>query len=292
MYYSVNYMKNYHETYIRQAEIAQLIILNQLYNQRGSQSLIFQGGTALRWCYGGNRFSEDLDFVTHLSVSDVRPVLEAALKGMERVMIPHFGLGEFTLAEKQSRADSFKCFLNFRPEAAREKISVKFEVEGLVSGQLPQCQNHVLSGLPSVAYLITTGDFRVPRPNAVIVAETPAEILSDKVRSLIERRYLKGRDLFDVWYLRTVLKADVNIEITKNKFGMYRAPFTAQRSMDFFAKPSPKDKEALQSAVEQDLSRFLPPDVLTVWRNERFDAFISAARSLFTELKDKGVRLP
>ena len=25
-------------------------------------SLVFQGGTSLRLCYGGNRFSEDLDF--------------------------------------------------------------------------------------------------------------------------------------------------------------------------------------------------------------------------------------
>jgi predicted nucleotidyltransferase component of viral defense system len=285
-------MKNYRDTYIRQAEIAQLIILNQLYNQRGSQNLIFQGGTALRWCYGGTRFSEDLDFVTSFAAEDVRFILDAAVKGMERVMIAHFGLGGFTLAEKQSRADSFKCFLNFHPETAREKISVKFEVEGLASGQMPQCQNHVLSGLPSVAYLITTGDFRVPRPNAVLVAETPAEILSDKVRSLLERPYLKGRDLFDVWYLRTVLKADVDIEIIRNKFKMYRAPFTARRSMDFFTKPAPSDKEALQSAIEQDLSRFLPPDVLTVWRSERFGAFISAARSLFAELKEKGVRLP
>jgi predicted nucleotidyltransferase component of viral defense system len=285
-------MKNYQDTYIRQAEIAQLVILNQLYNQRGSQDLLFQGGTALRWCYGATRFSEDLDFVTQLAVSDVRSVLEAALKGMERVMIPHFGLGDFTFTEKPSRADSLKCFLNFRSEAAREKISVKFEAEGLVAGQLPQRKNHVLSGLPSVAYLIGAGDFRVPRPNAVIVAETPAEILSDKVRSLLERRYLKGRDLFDVWYLRTGMKTEVNIEITEKKFKMYCAPFNAHRSMDFFAKPSRQDKEALQAAVEQDLSRFLPPDVLTVWRDERFEAFLEAVRALFVELKDKGVRLP
>lgn len=285
-------MKNYRETYIRQAEIAQLIILNQVYNQRGSQGLIFQGGTALRWCYGGSRFSEDLDFVTPLAMEDVRLVLGAALKGMARVMIPHFGLGVFTATEKQSRADVFKCFLNFQPEKTREKISVKFEVEGLAPGTLPKCQNHVLSGLPPVAYLIATGDFRVPRPNAVIVAETPAEILSDKVRSLLERRYLKGRDLFDVWYLCTVLKADVSMEIIEKKFKMYQTPFIARRSMDFFAVPSEESKKAVRSAIEQDLTRFLPPDVLMLERNERFDAFISAVRSLFSELKDQGVRLP
>ncbi|HPV52315.1 MAG TPA: nucleotidyl transferase AbiEii/AbiGii toxin family protein, partial [Smithella sp.] len=60
-------MKNYRETHIRKAEIAQLILLHELYRQKDSRSLIFQGGTALRWCYGGSRFSEDLDFVTSLA---------------------------------------------------------------------------------------------------------------------------------------------------------------------------------------------------------------------------------
>jgi predicted nucleotidyltransferase component of viral defense system len=285
-------MKSYPETHIRRAEIAQLIILNQIYNQRGSQNLIFQGGTALRWCHGGSRFSEDLDFVTPLAIEEVQAFVKVALKGIKRVMIPHFGVGEIELIEKSSRADAFKCFLTLRPEAAREKISVKLEVEGLAAHQQPDTHNHVLSTLPTVAYLIGAGDFRVPRPNAVIVAETPEEILSDKVRALLERRYLKGRDLFDLWYLRTVLKTDAQIEVVRRKFQMYRAPFTARRSMDFFIAPSREEKKAMQTAIEQDLSRFLAPEILAVQRAQRFDALIGTAGSLFAELRAKGVQLP
>jgi predicted nucleotidyltransferase component of viral defense system len=285
-------MKNYRETYIRQAEIAQLIILNHLYQQRGSRDLIFQGGTAIRWCYGGNRFSEDLDFVTPLPIEKVWPVLESALKGIERVMISHFGTGAFNAAEKQSRASSFKCFLNFHPESSREKISVKFEVEGLVSKQLPEGKKHILSGLPPVAYLIADGSFRVPRPNAIVVAETTEEILSDKVRSLLERPYLKGRDLFDIWYLRTVLNTAVNIEFMERKFKMYREPFIARRSMDFFAQLTNESNSSMTMAISQDLSRFLPPDVFEVQRKHSFDAYINAVQSLFEELREKGVRLP
>ena len=36
-------MKNYRETYIRKAEVAQLILLHQLYSLSGSRELIFQG---------------------------------------------------------------------------------------------------------------------------------------------------------------------------------------------------------------------------------------------------------
>lgn len=285
-------MKNYRETYIRRAEIAQLIILNQLYQQRESRDMIFQGGTAIRWCYGGNRFSEDLDFVTPLTIEKVGTVLDAAQKGMERVMISHFGTGVLTVTEKKSRPNSFKCFLNFHPESSREKISVKFEVEGLVPHQLPESQKHILSGLPSVAYLIAGGDFRVPRPSAVIVTETPQEIISDKVRSLLERRYLKGRDLFDVWYLRNVLNTAVNIEIIERKFKMYMEPFMARRSMDFFVVLTKESKSSITTAISQDLSRFLPADVFEVQRQGSFDAYIGAVQSLFKELKDKGVRLP
>lgn len=65
-------MKTYREIYIRKAEIAQLVLLHQLYAHKESRHLIFQGGIAIRWCYGGSRFSEDLDFVTPLAPMDVQ----------------------------------------------------------------------------------------------------------------------------------------------------------------------------------------------------------------------------
>ncbi|HLA28509.1 MAG TPA: hypothetical protein VJZ49_11500 [Syntrophales bacterium] len=73
-------MKNYRETYVRKAEIAQLILLNQLYSLSGSRELIFQEGTALRWCNGGSRFSDDLDSVTPLGADAVRAKLNRTLK--------------------------------------------------------------------------------------------------------------------------------------------------------------------------------------------------------------------
>jgi predicted nucleotidyltransferase component of viral defense system len=96
-------MKSYRETYVRKAEIAQLILLHQLYSQPGSRELIFQGGTALRWCYGGSRFSEDLDFVTPLGADAVRAKMNRALKAVEREMVPHFGPGALTLSDKSTR---------------------------------------------------------------------------------------------------------------------------------------------------------------------------------------------
>lgn len=82
-------MKGYNEHHIRKAEIAQLILLYHIYAQTGSHQLIFQGGTALRWCYGGSRFSEDLDFVTALPGKTLDALLEKSIKAAR---IPEFFL--------------------------------------------------------------------------------------------------------------------------------------------------------------------------------------------------------
>ena len=285
-------MKTYREIYIRKAEIAQLIVLHQLYAQKESRHLIFQGGTAIRWCYGGSRFSDYLDFVTPLAPVDVQKILHAAVKGAGKLMIPHFGVGSVALNEKNARTGNVKCFVDFHPDGVRERISIKLEFEGLAAGKLPVTQNHVLSLLSPVAYLISAGQFKVPRPHTVIVAQTPTEILSDKIRALLERQYFKGRDFFDLWYLYTILKTPMDLDIVERKFTLYRAAFISRRSADFFITPSKKDKEMMREAIEQDLSRFLPAEVLSVHRAKKYSTFLDSVCSIFSEIKEKGVRLP
>lgn len=285
-------MKSYRETYVRKAEIAQLILLHQLYSLSGSRDLIFQGGTALRWCYGGSRFSEDLDFVTPLGIDAVRAKLNRALKAVEREMVPHFGPGALTLSDKSTRPETLKLLADYRPAASREKISVKLEFECIRNESRPETKNHILSALPAVSYLTASGDFRVPRPNAVLVVETLPEILSDKIRALLERHYLKGRDIFDLWYLRTVLNTVADKEMIERKFRMYAWPFQAARNLDFFADPSSAALEELKTAIREDLSRFLPPEPLAVHQAEEYASFLAALQSLFVELRNAEVVLP
>jgi predicted nucleotidyltransferase component of viral defense system len=285
-------MKNYRETYVRKAEIAQLIILHKLYSLPGSRALIFQGGTALRWCYGGSRFSEDLDFVTHLDMDIVRKKLNRMLKAAEMAMIPHFGPGALTASEKTTRKGTLKLYMDYRPVSSREKISVKLEFEGLRKETIPETRNYILSSLPSVSYLIAAGDFRIPRPNTVLVAETLSEILSDKIRALFERRYLKGRDIFDIWYLRTALNTAADKDMIERKLRMYIWSFHAARDFDFFANPLPGMRDEMIRAIREDLSRFLPPHVFAVHQSENFDSFLSVLKELFGELLEVEVKLP
>jgi predicted nucleotidyltransferase component of viral defense system len=285
-------MKTYKEQHIGRAEISQLILLYHLYSQSGSHDLIFQGGTALRWCYGGSRFSEDLDFVTPLDEKSLQRIIGKALKAAAREMIPHFGPGEMETVNKSTRSDTKKLFIHYQPTATRERVSVKLEFEGIKKDVSPDTKKLVLSSLPSISYLITRGDFKIPRPNAILVAETLEEILSDKIRALLERRYIKGRDIYDIWYLRTVLGVSVRKDQVEKKFDMYLWPFKTARKPSFFINPSDENRKELQTAIQNDLSRFLPPDVMNVHAEEGFRSFLHALELQFAELKEMGVSLP
>jgi predicted nucleotidyltransferase component of viral defense system len=282
-------MKRYDVCHIRKAETAQLILLYHLYALTGSHELVFQGGTAIRWCYGGDRFSEDLDFVTTMPSAPLDILLRKAVKGAEREMVPHFGTGRLTVTDKTTREGSRKLLITWQPDGARERIAIKLETELLLDGTKLATERLVMSALPSVSYLVLAGEFRIPRPNSVLVAETVPEILSDKVRALLERQYLKGRDLYDVWLLRRHAAARLDRELVERKVRCYAWPFRAARSPDYFLQSS--SAPALQDALDQDLSRFLPPEVLEVHRANGYRDFLDAVRVLCRELQEMGVVL-
>lgn len=282
-------MKTYHEQYIRAAEILQLILLQHIYAQSGSQKLVFQGGTALRWCYGGGRFSEDLDFVFSCALKTVDAILSKALKGAEREMVPHFGPGRLLSADKSSRNGARKLMATWQPDTGRRRIAVKLEFEPLAPDIDLDTIPFVLSSLPTVAYLVSAGEFRIPRPNSVLVAETSAEILSDKVRALLERSYLKGRDLYDIWYLTVMLGTTVDRHLMERKLRAYSWPFVSARKLAFFIEPDETGRNDIVMAIRRDLERFLPAEVMAVHSADGYEAFFRAVRDLCAELRLAGV---
>ncbi len=118
----------YNEKRIKKSELLQLILLNNLYAQSGSESIIFQGGTALRWVYGGMRFSEDLDFVTDLPKEDVENILAGIFQKTQMACIAQFGPGQSEHKRKHGRKQAFKIFFIYRPQNQRERIAVKLEL--------------------------------------------------------------------------------------------------------------------------------------------------------------------
>lgn len=66
-------------------EYCQHVFLSALYQQAGSERLLFKGGTALRIIFGSPRYSQDLDFTgTGISQRDVENLFAATLVEIER----------------------------------------------------------------------------------------------------------------------------------------------------------------------------------------------------------------
>jgi predicted nucleotidyltransferase component of viral defense system len=69
-------------------EYFQHLFLSFLYQQPGSENLLFKGGTALRIIFQSPRFSEDLDFTgTHITIRDAENLFAAALSEIEKTGI-------------------------------------------------------------------------------------------------------------------------------------------------------------------------------------------------------------
>jgi predicted nucleotidyltransferase component of viral defense system len=280
-------MKIYNERDIKYSEIMQLIILHTLYSLMESKKVYFQGGTAIRWCYNGSRFSEDLDFVTHLGKESIDSLIDRISERVRKEMIAHFGMGEFEVRQRKSAGNTSHISLfQFRPLKERKKVYVKVEFEELKESFSPETEKMILSMLPFVRHLITVGEFRIPNPNSIIIVESKEEILSDKVRALLERAYLKGRDFYDLWFL-TSLKVRCIPDLVKRKILMYKAPFTYKRRVNFFLNPRSKDRKEIIGAIKHDLSRFLPPQEMSLFERNDFKDIFDALKTAFDPLKDK-----
>ncbi len=281
-------MKAYAERHIRRSELFQLILLQHLYARPESEHLVFQGGTAIRWCHGGERFSEDLDFVTHLDRSALEKLMRSVDTPVTRESVAHFGPGRLAVTHRGQRDEGTVWRVVFEPQTARDRITVKVECERLQEGVLLATEPRVLGMQNAVSYLIGAGEFRIPRPNSVLVVETSEEILSDKVRALLERPCLKGRDIYDVWHLRDRLRVPAVREVMERKFSCYAAPFTARRRPAGFES---NDKEMVD-AIEMDLRRFLSPEMMEVCRGDGYRRFLDAVKGLFRDLHEIGVVVP
>jgi len=277
----------YNEKRVKKSELLQLILLDNLYAQSGSESIIFQGGTALRWVYGGMRFSEDLDFVTDLSGKDVKNILAGTFQKTKMACIAQFGAGELEYKRKHGWEQAIKVFFLYRPQNQRERITVKLEFEFLAPGRKPQFRKFVLRDLPSVAGLVTIGKLIIPYSSSIILAETPEEILSDKIRALYERKYLKGRDIYDIRWLKKQLNVTPKWDKVSEKLVMYQAPFVAARQAYYFQQK--ESASSITSAMKSDLPRFLPQNIISMYQEEDFSDFIITLKEVTSDLLDQGM---
>ena len=166
-------------------EYIQHELLDSIFKQEKSDLLSFIGGTALRIVYGGNRFSEDLDFDNFgLSFEDFKIMLENVVVDMKS---KGFDI-EFRFIEKKA----YHCYIKFPHILQNNSLS-------------PNDREKILIRIDTVTKDIKTeketfllDKFEILRN---IFVNTRPILLSQKLIAITERKREKGRDFYDVSFL-------------------------------------------------------------------------------------------
>ncbi|MEW6456036.1 MAG: nucleotidyl transferase AbiEii/AbiGii toxin family protein [Acidobacteriota bacterium] len=220
------------------------LILDYLFKKGDFSHLVFQGGTALRFAYGGVRYSEDLDFVLTKRDDQFFSKLNKSLDGL-----PSY-LNKFILQSKkihlivQKDSPHFKRFyltleLDFLKEKDRTNIKI---------ANVPSYQNKT--------QILKSQHLPI---SPAIVVETSKEILADKILAFGAREYLKGRDLWDIHFIFQTLGFSLDDEIkriVRKKINDYELSLK-NFQLKFKKRLSLLRKDG-HSILKEEMDKFLP----------------------------------
>jgi len=184
-------------------EYLQARVLQSLQDRGAFNTWAFQGGTALRFLYSMPRFSEDLDFAL------TEPGLLAHFRDNITAAGRVFEAENYNVAlrinDKRTVKSAFVSFKGLPFELGlsahpSETLSIKVEVD---------------SNPPAGAGTIST----IVRRHVILNLRhhDKASLLAGKLHAFLARRYVKGRDIYDlVWYLSDRTWPVPNLDLLNN----------------------------------------------------------------------------
>jgi len=225
-------------------EHVQLVILEYLFRKGFFSQLVFQGGTALRLAYQGVRYSEDLDFVLKKRDLDVFKRAGEQLQPLAshiKKLIPMI-TGARLKAQKET--DTFRRYcLIVETDFLNAKDKTNIEI-----ANVPSYDHHTV--------MIRHPDLALA---PAVTVETVDEILSDKILAFAARKYIKGRDIWDVYFILNMLNIPMSQKImsmVKKKIKDY-----GLNENDFLGLLTEKAewlKKNGVSILHEEMDRFLP----------------------------------
>lgn len=245
--------------------------------------LVFQGGTAVRLCYGGKRFSEDLGFAGGVDFSSHQ--LAQIKECIQDYLGNRYGL-EVSVKEPKSlrkepeyterNVDMWQIAITTSPERPDlPKQRVKLEVANIPA--------YTASPQP----LIRTYDFLPDGyEDMLIMTEDKSEIMADKLVSLpATRKYVRHRDIWDLAYLSQE-KAVVRPDLVAYKIRDYQIE-DYEAKLDVMIGRLPEIIKG--KPFRDEMNRFLPADVIErTLAKEKFSDFLqSRITGLLTEVRNK-----
>jgi predicted nucleotidyltransferase component of viral defense system len=239
-------------------EAIHLHLLSALSDAGVLRHVVFQGGTALRLCYGSERYSEDLDFVCgkggcYLDSVEFERIIGDALQTTRKSLHRDFGIDSDLIVLQQPahpltiKGDSVSVTawqivvpIGSTPRSPKSRIKIEF-------ANVPAYDSR-----PNVAR-VTPGLVQIQ--DVILAAESANEILADKAVALTARTALKYRDVWDVWFLVDRLGAQVDWDIVARKFADYGTSDVEAKARQ---RHDDLAKDATAKLFLDEMRRFLP----------------------------------
>lgn len=214
---------------VQERDYLQHLLLWLLYSR--SQELTFKGGTALRMVYGGNRYSEDLDFN---GPEDV-----AALQSLWEKTVPR--LEDFGIAAELRNEWTSDVGFSFDVSFQGPLYDGRARSKGKVRVDINRRPEEVAARRELVA-----SEYDDVRPFVVTVL-TPEHLMAEKMRALLVRG--KPRDLYDIWLLLNQGVQPVDALIQR-KLSLYEMTWSSEALAGAM--------ERVRSDWDRDLKHLLP----------------------------------
>lgn len=184
-------------------EYLQARVLQSLQDRGAFNTWAFQGGTALRFLYSMPRFSEDLDFAL------VEPGMQVNFRDNMAIAGRVFEAEDYDvgmrISDKRTVKSAFVSFKGLLFELGlsahpSETLSIEVEVD-----------SHPPAGAKTVSTIV--------RRHVILNLRhhDKASLFAGKLHAFLARRYVKGRDIYDlIWYLSDRTWPAPNLELLNN----------------------------------------------------------------------------
>lgn len=242
-------------------KLVQLACLKGISSQSFSiDELVFHGGTSLRFSWGSPRFSEDLDFmVAKKKSASLGSLVGSAFKNMERELQkldPNFIVRIKEKSRRDGQLQTYMIVLEKKDVVGSAQVKLEFwEVSDTFLNSYGTKEK-----IPRDRFAET----RIFSESALPVAELRSAYC-DKLVALSTRPFLKWRDIFDIWWLRTQnnldpLKEKDFLEFFQHNLSAYSLPenMTLKQSLCRYLN---WDRNDILKKSEEDLQKWLSEDL-------------------------------
>jgi len=209
-------------------EYIQVLLLNELYSYKFSKDIYFKGGTAIRLIYGGNRFSEDLDFTANLDIGVFESEIIKVFSDLE---------SKYPIKCKTKKALVGKSYL-LTTTILGFKTPVYLKLDFSFRESVIEPQNRIME----TVYPVIVKNY--------INSLSINEIIAEKTRAILTRK--KMRDLYDLWVL-IELGGEIDFNLIDKKLAYYKEKFNKESFIARIATFSERE-------FVQDLKPFIRVD--------------------------------